>query len=184
VIEGRTLVLLSGGIDSAVALALARSKGAPLASLFIDYGQRPAVAEARASSSISAYYGAAHRELKLHQLSFTAGEIRGRNAFLLHTALLAIDDETSVVAIGLHSGTAYRDCSPPFVDLMQTSFDFHTGGRVSISCPLLTHTKKDIIALAAVLKVPIAMTHSCEADDTPCHSCLSCLDRGSFLVGA
>src|SRR5688500_19426671 len=39
------------------------------------------------------------------------GFVPGRNAFLLHTALMAVTFQKGMVAIGIHSGTAYRDCS-------------------------------------------------------------------------
>lgn len=61
----RSVVLLSGGLDSTVALAQARREGQVLLALTFDYGQRAAEAEIRASGRICAHYGLAHQVIKL-----------------------------------------------------------------------------------------------------------------------
>src|SRR5690348_9820296 len=82
-------VLLSGGIDSATALALAVKTERQLSTLFVDYGQAAATSERAASGAVAAHYRVHYRTLRLADLSFGTGDIRGRNAFLLHVAMLA-----------------------------------------------------------------------------------------------
>lgn len=178
------VVLLSGGIDSATVLALARQQGAAPVALFVDYGQAAASAEAASSIAIAAHYRSPYRALGFSGLSFGPGEIRGRNAFLAHTALLTFEGSVGVVMIGIHSGTTYKDCSTDFVDLMQRSYDFHTNGAIAFSAPVATRCKSDIYGIAKELGVPIELTYSCEAANQPCTSCLSCRDRGDLLAGA
>jgi 7-cyano-7-deazaguanine synthase len=177
-----TLVLLSGGIDSATALALATHQAAPSSALFIDYGQAAAAAEARSSLALARYYGVPYRRLLLSGLHFESGEIRGRNTFFLHAALLALDTEGSVVTIAMHSGTPYRDCTPDFVELMQRSYEFHTAGAVTLAVPFIDLVKSEVFDLALELKVPLQLTHSCEASNRPCRQCLSCLDREALFA--
>lgn len=108
---------------------------------------------------------------------FGSGEIRGRNAFLLHLALMESPFTTGTIAIGIHAGSDYCDCSSEFIALMQQSFDFHACGTISVCAPFITYNKVAIFALALDLELPIDRTYSCEAGTMPCGACLSCLDR-------
>ena len=121
------------------------------------------------------------RYVRYSGMSFGSGEIRGRNAYLLHTALIEFPTSSGVVALGIHAGTGYADCSPEFVDLMQRSYDFHTGGTITVVAPFVDWTKQQVYALAAQLNVPLRQTYSCESASRPCGECQSCLDR-SLLV--
>jgi 7-cyano-7-deazaguanine synthase len=173
----RALVLLSGGIDSAAALALALSEGFAAGTLFVDYGQAAAEAERSASRAIANHFAIAWREVTVAGHEFTSGEIRGRNAFLLHSALLVLEWRAALVFIGIHAGTGYRDCDPPFVELIQQSFDYHSGGTVRIVAPFLGWSKLEIYDYAVSIGLPLNLTHSCEAGSLPCGACRSCLDR-------
>jgi 7-cyano-7-deazaguanine synthase len=170
------LILLSGGIDSATALALACDQGSSPSALFVDYGQAAAAREARSSASIAAFYGAPYRAISCTGVRFGAGEVRGRNAFLLHLGLMAFEATSGLIALAIHSGTLYRDCGPDFVDLMQRSYDFHTGGEIAVVVPFLGCQKRDVLDLALSLGVPLQLTYSCESGVTPCGTCLSCRD--------
>jgi 7-cyano-7-deazaguanine synthase len=181
-LRGETIVLLSGGIDSATALGLATHSGHLLSTLFINYGQAPAEAEGRAASAIARHYRIPHRELSLIGLEFGSGEVRGRNAFLLHVALLAAGQDVSVITIGIHAGTGYCDCSPDFVETMRRSYDLYSRGAVALAAPFIGLSKSDVVALAGALQVPLAVTYSCEAGNNPCGNCLSCLDRDGLLA--
>lgn len=179
-----TLVLLSGGIDSTTALALAAQRGgAPLA-LFIDYGQPAASAEAAASAAIAEHYGARYHRVTCNGVVVGAGEVRARNALLLHVGLFAFPAEAGVVIIAVHGGTPYRDCSGQLIDVVQRSYDFHTDGAVNVVAPFIDLLKADVVQLAREIGVPLDITHSCERADRPCGECLSCLDREHLLAGA
>lgn len=179
--KAKTVVLLSGGIDSSTALALtAQDTEARLSSLFVDFGQPAAVREKAASRMIAQELGATHRSLSLKGTSFSEGEIKGRNGWLAHTALLC-DASVQSVIIGIHAGTAYPDCGPDFVDVIQRSFDLHTGGSVSLVAPFVDWTKGQVYGLAMELGVPISSTYSCEAGGVSCRRCRSCLDRDALL---
>jgi 7-cyano-7-deazaguanine synthase len=83
----------------------------------------------------------------------------------------------SAIALGIHDGSGYRDCTPAFVELMQRVLDFHSDGQCQLLAPFLTWSKHDVAALAVKLRVPVALTHSCETADVPCGTCRSCRDR-------
>jgi 7-cyano-7-deazaguanine synthase len=179
------LVLLSGGVDSATVLATVRTdRAAAPQALFVDYGQPAARREAEASRALAAYYGVSHRALELRGFTATSGEVPARNAFLVHTALMSFGYSAGLIALGVHAGTGYRDCSPTFVEVMQRSLEFHSDGTVGLVTPLLGFSKLEVFRLAIATHVPVDITFSCEAANEACGACLSCRDREEFGAGA
>lgn len=170
-------VLLSGGLDSATLVASLTGDGGKVSALFIDYGQGAAVEEEVAARAVASFYEAPLRLLRLSGLTCGVGEIRGRNAFLLHCALLAAPLEPTVVAIAIHGGVPYVDCGEDFVNLYRDSFALHTGGEIDLAAPFLSMSKGEVLGVALELGVPLDLTYSCERGGTPCGVCLSCLDR-------
>jgi 7-cyano-7-deazaguanine synthase len=172
----RATVLLSGGIDSAVVLALLAADGCAANAIWIDYAQPAAAAEREASNAIASSYGAIWNEVILGGLKPpTMGEFPGRNDVLV--ALAASYTSDRLIGIGIHAGTNYVDCSPVWLEGWQELLAREYQGRVDIFAPLVTLEKAQVYALARQLDVPMALTYSCETGDTPCGSCLSCKDR-------
>lgn len=174
---GSVLVLASGGMDSSTLVALAKADAGSVEALFVNYEQACCSAEEAAARQISSALGCTLRVVRYRGGTFAAGEIRGRNAFLIHTALLEFPWRSGTVMIGIHAGTPYRDCSQNFLQLMQRSFDFHSGGAISLVAPFITWTKRDIHQLAVDLGVPFDKTYGCEVGNVPCGNCRSCRDR-------
>lgn len=174
----KTTVLLSGGIDSTACLAYYLDHGARVEALFIDYGQAAAKREASAARLICQHFRVPLKTLKLAGASRkNAGLIVGRNAFLLLSAELESNGRSRIVALGIHSGTKYPDCSPIFVAKMQSIFDIYAGGVLQIAAPFLKWRKPDVWAFAKARNVPLRLTYSCERGlRQPCASCESCLD--------
>ena len=173
------LVLLSGGLDSAACLAFFADLGQPSMALHVDYGQPARHNEARAARAVAAHFGAP-LEIRTvtSALPKTPGLIRGRNAFLVAVALLEAPPGIRTIAIGVHSGTAYADCSPEFVSLMADMAARSTNNLVRVSAPFVSCSKADIAAYARERGLPFGMTYSCEEGRAaPCGSCSSCLDR-------
>ena len=175
------LILASGGVDSSTLLWLSVEQGLKPTALFVDFGQPAAEAESEAVADICGRLGVAWRVVRYSGANIDAGEIRGRNAFLLHLALLEFPSNSGVVALGIHAGTGYTDCSPEFMEVIQRSYEFHTRGAINATAPFLYWTKQDVYHLASAISMPVALTYSCEADNFPCQRCRSCLDR-RFLV--
>jgi 7-cyano-7-deazaguanine synthase len=171
------VVLLSGGVDSATLVASLAAQREPTRCLFVEYGQTAARNEYTSADAVATYYGFPLLAIRLDGLRFGEGEIRGRNAFLLHTGLLALPPGPTVLMIGIHGGTPYVDCAQPFLETHQRSFDLHTEGEVQIAAPFIDMNKGAVLRLAQELDVPLQVTYSCERGGTPCGRCLSCLDR-------
>ena len=131
-------VLLSGGIDSSACVSFYVDQGFSTEGVFIDYGQIALTREIRAAESIAEHYG-----IPLNKFRWCGGRqkksgfICGRNAFLLLSALMELPQAAGVLAIGIHSGTTYQDCSAFFVHKMQVLFDDYTHGKLQIGTPFL-----------------------------------------------
>lgn len=180
------LVLLSGGLDSAACLNFFIDIGRPTSCLFIDYQQPAIKQESCAAKSIANYYDVALYKAQWRGQSVkNSGFIAARNAFLLMAALMECPKQITTVALGIHAGTNYPDCSPAFLDLMQNIFNIYSKGSIRLAAPFVDWKKADIWEYAQSNGIPIDKTYSCEAGQTPtCGHCLSCLDRKEFEAHA
>ena len=172
-----TLILASGGVDSSTLLWLSAKHGLNPVALFVDFGQPAAEAENNAIASICEGLNVPWRRVQYVGSRFEAGEIRGRNAFLLQVALLEFPFDSGIVVLGIHAGTDYPDCSPEFMQIMRRSYRLQTGGTIIATAPFLDWTKRDIYRLATELGVCLTQTHSCESSNSQCGQCDSCADR-------
>jgi 7-cyano-7-deazaguanine synthase len=198
----RSVVLLSGGLDSATALAIARERGETCHTLAFDYGQRHR-AELAASRRISAALGAAtHRELTL-----PIGELGGsaltdariavpehggagipvtyvpaRNTVFLSFALALAEvlDATKIV-IGVNSvdWSGYPDCRPEFIEAFEALARLATkrtveGGELVVDAPLVNLSKAEIIRRGQALGVDYSLTVSCYQADEEGRACGRC----------
>ncbi len=174
-----TLILLSGGIDSTSCIAFYRQLGHKVSSVFIDYGQPASGSEQQSAAAVASYYEAALSVVHCSgpPVSFS-GEILGRNAHLVFTALLFHPDHSGLIALGIHHGTRYYDCSEPFAIDLGRIVSGYTSGRVTLCTPFLCWTKPMIFEFGRTANVPFHLTWSCEVGPTqPCGRCLSCRDR-------
>ena len=174
----RVLVLLSGGIDSTACAAFYLNQQFSVRALFFDYGQASARREGDAVSDICSHYDIPLEKIVCSGFSgWPGGYIPGRNAFLLHGALMAFKYTRGIVATGIHSGTTYNDCTEQFVREVQSLFDLYTDGRVCVGAPFLNWSKRQVWDYCQSEKVPIELTYSCELGKVqPCGQCLSCKD--------
>jgi 7-cyano-7-deazaguanine synthase len=156
-------VLLSGGVDSACALAELRLARSTPRALFVDYGQAAAKEEKACSQALAQASGTQWLEVAVTAPASLEGELMGRNALLVHTALFVLRPQTPlVIHLGIHAGTGYRDCSPAFLNLMQDSLDFHADGRVQLVAPFLNWSKAEVVQRAREIGVDLSRSYSCE----------------------
>ncbi len=198
----RSVVLLSGGLDSATALAIARARGDECHTLAFDYGQRhrvELVAARRVSASLRA---AAHREMQvsldmfggsaLTDTSIAVPEQAGagipvtyvpaRNTVFLSLALAlseVINAEKIVIGVNHIDYSGYPDCRPEYIAAFQAMARLATkrgveGGKLTIDAPLVTMTKADIIRRGQELGVDYALTVSCYQADDEGRACGRC----------
>ncbi len=175
----KSIVLLSGGIDSAACVRHYLDLDFEVNGLFVDYGQSARDNERQSAMRITAYY-----DITLDQASFPStkqygtGEIRGRNAFLILAAVLYYPRLKGIISLGIHSGTPYYDCSSQFIRDITPIIDAYTDGEARIDVPFLKWEKSAVYTYCREKNIPIHLTYSCEAGTIPpCGKCLSCKDR-------
>jgi 7-cyano-7-deazaguanine synthase len=200
--RARAIVLLSGGLDSATVLALARSRDYECYALSVEYGQRHR-AELVAAGRIAAALGAReHRIMRvdlagiggsaLTDLSLAVPEslqpgipvtyVPARNTLFLSLALGwaevigANDIFMGVTAVDF---SGYPDCRPAFIQEFEKLAQIATkagveGTRFKIHAPLIEMSKADIIRAGLALGVDFSATVSCYQADEVGRACGRC----------
>ncbi len=187
----RAVVLLSGGLDSATAAAIARAEGYTLYALTVSYGQRHAV-ELRAARAVAARLGvAAHVELDVDLTVFggsaltapievpkdrdlQAGDIPStyvpaRNTIFLSLALAwseVLGARDIFIGVNALDYSGYPDCRPAYIQAFERMASLATkagvqGAGVHVHAPLIRMTKAEIIRRGLELGVDYSVTHSC-----------------------
>lgn len=179
----RCLLLFSGGIDSTACLFYYLSKKYTVSPVFINFGQASKNKELESVSHLSDYFDVETQTVDFsHSMCFNSGEICGRNAFLIFSTLMAYSQFNGIIAMGLHRGTQYYDCSTHFVNDIQKMLYGYRNGQIIFEAPFLTWSKQMIFQYSLDNDIPIELTYSCEkGGEEPCGICMSCLDRRSLL---
>jgi len=188
-VEGAAVVLLSGGMDSAVAAAWARQRRAALVALTVDYGQRHR-GEIEAARRIARWLGVREHVVLEVDLGAVGGSaltgdlevpksgpaggipvtyVPARNTLLLALALgLAEARGASSIVIGVNriDYSGYPDCRPEFLDAFRALARVATkagveGRAPDVLAPLLDLGKAGIVTLGTRLQVPFEETLSC-----------------------
>ena len=198
----RAVVLLSGGLDSATVLAIARSQGYASYCLSLDYHQRH-VAELDAAARVAAVLGAsAHRTAQL-DLSMFGGSaltdveiavpqtpsegipvtyVPARNTIMLSLALAwaeVLDARDIFIGVNALDYSGYPDCRAEYVEAFQRMANLATksaveGRTITIHAPLIEMSKAEIIARGTELGVDYGMTISCYQADAAGRACGLC----------
>jgi 7-cyano-7-deazaguanine synthase len=198
----RAIVLLSGGLDSATVLAMARAKGFQCLTLAVSYGQRHS-AELAAAARLSKQLGALeHRQMHVdlasiggsaltdHSLAVpeapTAGipvtYVPARNTLFLSLALgWAEVTGARDIFIGVNAVdySGYPDCRPEFIAAFEKLAGLATragveGADLRIQAPLISMSKADIIRAGVALGVDYSQTVSCYQSDAAGAACGRC----------
>jgi 7-cyano-7-deazaguanine synthase len=199
----RAVVLLSGGLDSATVMAIAKRDGRVIHALSFVYGQRHEVELAAARRVVGAVGAEEHIvfpiDLRLFGGSALTGDIDvpkdavgaagipvtyvpARNTIFLAVALgLAEARGAGEIWIGVNAVdfSGYPDCRPEFIDAFQRVIVTGTRsgverGEPRIVAPLVQMTKADIIRKGVALGVDYSLTHSCYDPDVDGLACGHC----------
>ncbi len=194
--------MLSGGLDSATVLALARAQGLPCYTLSFDYGQRHR-AELEAAVRVSRHLGALeHRvmEIPIGALGGSAltdanidvpedgGDgipvtyVPARNTVFLSLALAwaeVLSADSIFIGVNAVDYSGYPDCRPEFIAAFQSLAALATkqgveGRPVTIEAPLVALTKAEIIRQGMAAGVDYAQTVSCYRADEQGRACGRC----------
>ncbi len=198
----RAVVLVSGGLDSATALALARAQGFACHALSFDYGQRhrcELAAAARVAHSLGAVE---HRTfpLDLRQFGGSAltddaiavpeapGEgipvtyVPARNTVFLSLALAwaeVLGAGDIFIGVNAVDYSGYPDCRPEFIAAFEQMANLATragveGKRLTVHAPLIDMSKAEIIRTGTTLGVDYGQTLSCYNPDGTGRACGLC----------
>lgn len=169
---------MSGGIDSTACVDHYLRAGRGVSGIFVDYGQAAAGAEWAATLRIAEHYAVSARRMVVDGGSgFGNGPIHGRNALLIFAALTLGGTSGAIIAIGVHDGTDYDDCSRAFIDSIRPVVERCSRGLVSVEAPFADCYKSQIFDYARLNDVPLHLTYSCDKGSVPpCGTCLSCGD--------
>jgi len=198
-IARQAVVLLSGGLDSATVLYLAKRRGYLCHCLIFDYGQLHKK-EIASAIKIAKACAAAYKVLKIDfpwkgsalidkkikvpskiSRGVPVTYLPGRNIIFLSFALsFAETIKAQAIFIGAHAQdySGYPDCRPEFLKAFSKMAKSGTLGKFNILAPLLHKNKSQIILLGKKLKVPFNLTWSCyRGQILPCRKCDSCYYR-------
>ncbi|MFT4115959.1 7-cyano-7-deazaguanine synthase [Bradyrhizobium sp.] len=178
-------VLFSGGIDSTSCVHFFKKGGHEVRGIFVDFGQAAARREEAAVDVLSGKLSIPVVKLRASSpTKFGAGELVGRNLFLIASALLLGRCHDGLLAFGIHSGTNYYDCSRSFLSRVEVLAQECSDGRVSVVAPFVDWSKDDIFSYFKAAALPLNDTYSCEAGAVPtCGICASCRDRVRLDAG-
>lgn len=195
-------MLLSGGLDSATVLAMARGQGYACHALSFAYGQRHA-AELEAAKLLARALGAVEHKILTLDLSALGGSaltdpaipipeqpaagipatyVPARNTVFLAVALgwaEVLDARNIFIGVNAVDYSGYPDCRPEFIAEFERLANLATragveGGAFHIHAPLMKLSKGDIIRSGVALGVDYGLTVSCYQADAQGRACGRC----------
>jgi 7-cyano-7-deazaguanine synthase len=197
------VVLLSGGLDSYTAAAIAKAEGFALNALTIDYGQRHA-REVEAARAVARALGVErHQELTVNlrgiggssltadidvprdrdlaAIDIPSTYVPARNTIFLSLALgwaEVLHARDLVIGVNALDYSGYPDCRLEFIRAFESLADVATragveGAHFRIHTPLIRLTKGEIIRRGVELRLDYGLTHSCY-DPAPAEPCGRC----------
>ena len=191
------VILLSGGMDSATVLAMARAQGFTCYALSVDYGQRHR-AELVAAQRVAKLLGALeHRVVKIDLAGFGGSALTdnriavplhpaegipltyvpARNTIMLSLALAwaeVLQAHDIFIGVNAVDYSGYPDCRPAYIEAYQRMANLATkaaveGHPLTLHAPLLSLSKAEIIRQGQALGVNFEHTVSCyQADESGC----------------
>lgn len=196
------VILLSGGLDSATVLAMARQDGYLCHALSVDYGQRHH-AELAAAQRVAQELGAvAHRVIHIDLAAFGGSALTdpsiavpqqpsegipltyvpARNTIMLSLALAwaeVLQAQDIFIGVNAVDYSGYPDCRPEFIEAFERMANLATkaaieGKRLTLHTPLLHLSKADIIRQGVQLGVDYRLTVSCYQADESGRACGVC----------
>jgi 7-cyano-7-deazaguanine synthase len=198
----RAVVLVSGGLDSATVLAIARSQDFACHALSFDYGQRHRI-ELEAAQRVAAGHGAVAHRIVLLDIGWMGGSaltdtalsvpraptagipityVPARNSIFLAIALgwaEVLNARDIFIGVNVVDYAGYPDCRPEFIQAFQNLANLGTragleGHGFRVHAPLINLNKAGIIATGVRLGVDYALTLSCYEPDAAGRACGTC----------
>lgn len=200
----KALVVLSGGMDSAVALAVAKTQNSSVETITFNYGSKHNDRENIAATKISEFYRVKNTLVRLPFINelFKSDLLKSgnkipeghyedpsmkrtvvpfRNGIMLSIAAgFAESIEAKFLYLGNHAGdhAIYPDCRSKFSIPMGKAIKYGTYAQIKLERPFEVRTKTDIVNIGLNLDVPFALTYSCyNGREKHCGKCGTCVER-------
>lgn len=205
----KSIILLSAGLDSLVALGYCKDKYNIELALTFDYGQKSSNQEISASTQICKYYGIKHKIINLDWLkdithtalvsnievpiealgtseSAESVWVPNRNALFLNIAASFADSfGYNNILFGANKDEAqtFPDNTESFREKISDLFQYSTLVKPKVVAPLINYTKNDIVRIAIENSIPLELVRSCyNSGSKHCGKCESCLHLKSALL--
>lgn len=199
----KSIILLSGGLDSLVSLGISKEEYNICLALTFDYGQKSVYQEINTSKQICEYYNIEHKVIKLNWLqnithtalvsdnnvptgkeldnperSAKSVWVPNRNGLFLNIAASFADGEDYdfiIIGANKEEGETFPDNTIDFINRANNLFEFSTRKHPKVCAPLINCNKNDIVKLALEKHVPLEFTRSCyNTSNKNCGKCESC----------
>jgi len=196
------VVLLSGGLDSATVMAIAKQQGYICHALSVDYGQRHH-AELAAAERVAQALGAIEQRVIRVDLTGFGGSaltdtriavpeqtstgipltyVPARNTIMLSLALAwaeVLQVQDIFIGVNAVDFSGYPDCRPEYIAAFESMANLATkaaveGRHLTLHAPLLRLSKADIVKLGTELGVDYSLTVSCYQADSDGRACAAC----------
>ena len=207
----KSIILMSGGLDSLVSLGLKKDELNISLGLTFDYGQKSVQQEIEASKKICDYYGIEHVVIKLDWLkditqtslvsddeiptgkgledgvqSMKSVWVPNRNGLFLNIAGCYADSygyDYIVIGANKEEAQTFSDNTQDFIDAINKEFQYSTQNAPKVVAPLINYVKNDIVMLALDSAVPLELTRSCyQGGEKHCGICESCVRLKNSLL--
>lgn len=199
----KTVLVLSGGLDSTTLLYQLISEGKEVEAISFNYGQRHKK-ELQFAEQTCDKLGIKHHIVEMQFMkellsnSALTGDIEvpeghyesenmkltvvpNRNMIMASIAIgYAVNIDADEVALGVHAGdhAIYPDCRPEFIDALDNIAQIANFKAISIYAPFLNIDKADIVKIGKELNVDYSLSWTCyKGKEKPCGKCGSCQER-------
>ena len=207
--KNKSIILLSGGLDSLAALGVCKDEYNIELALTFDYGQKTAESELSASAKICKFYKIQHKIIKLDWLkaitktalvsekdiptenlgteeSAKSVWVPNRNGLFLNIAASFADSyEYNYIIFGANKdeGETFPDNTEDFRKKISEVFEYSTLKKPKVIAPLIKSGKDDIVKIAIEKQVPLEFVRSCyRSNDKHCGECESCRHLKNALI--
>lgn len=200
----KSVILLSGGIDSTVLLAERLAAGDDVLAVFYRYGQLHLEREQQAMADVADHYQVQRRIVWLPDI-FGTSALRGhgelphihaeqpdattvpaRNLVFLATGVAvaeSIGARTVLFGATKDDAAGYIDCRAEFITAMSEAAYHGTATRIAVAAPYHHIPKRAVVDIGNTLNVPFGLTWSCyRGGDTPCGACGACQSRDEAMA--